>query len=334
MERQKAAENKAKYTGVSASQMRAGAVGFGSTQSMSSARGFDRHDFSRSGDTTRNSFGSSQFGASGFGSASFTGRDSGFQTEQFDGHTSLGLDVNPDSPVRATQERIASMKFSESKKTVLAEPSPKASKTPGKKKLSDVKANPRIAASLGLKVTSSVSSSVKKTAQGIKENESKDSTDDVPDLLGELGGEQEPQAAVAEMSSISPDVLGLTDAPPVQESTVFEKKEDNNWDPFSELTTNKGRKADAPLPEDLFANVSMPTLAPEGMNTQASMGQSLPHQGGRNLTQNAPSSTAKAFDPFGVHSATHHVTLSSGVGAQGMIKPDTEEKDPFADLLG
>ena len=143
-ERAKAAENKAKYTGVSASQMSSGAVGFGST-SM------------RGGGIQSSSFSRPEEDPSSFGASTGSSRPARLVDEG-------AVQKKPSPPsfkvssVQATQARIASMKISERSKTYNDTDGSK----PMKKKLSDVKANPKIAASLGLKIASPPTSSSSK----------------------------------------------------------------------------------------------------------------------------------------------------------------------------
>lgn len=166
-ERAKAAENKAKYTGVSASQMKSGAVGFGSTSRSGS--GFQSSSISRPVAEP------STFGPS---SPSFVPTSSPSQSV-VNALEKMPPDENfRSSPVHATQARIASMKITERSSSY----EESDEKKPTRKKLSDVKANPKIAASLGLKIVTP-----SKSAPPPQANQPVVVTEPSPlDLLGEL----------------------------------------------------------------------------------------------------------------------------------------------------
>jgi len=157
-ERRKAAENKAKYSGYSASQMRTGGggggggfgVGVGSrtttTTTMKNPSSYD-DGYDGDGQSTRRQ--GSMGGDLALG-------DEGVRGPKLD-------------PVSATQARIASMKISNRE---VQYDDPVDDGKPAKKKLSDVRANPKIAASLGLKVAAAPASvdsaKPKVTATGAK----------------------------------------------------------------------------------------------------------------------------------------------------------------------
>lgn len=288
-ERQKAAENKAKYTGVSASQMRAGATGFGSS---TRSGGFHSSSLTRPGE------------GSAPRSQSFRSQSSTNPTSfSLGGQTSEGRDVSPPmasksfsstrqeeeiSPVRATQARIAKM--------ALSSPSTEeTSKRTPKKKLSDVKANPKIAASLGLKMP--VASA--------------------PPATTSRGGTDEPSSGDNPL-----DLLGSLDVPAAtndQDSAHIEKTaQQPAWDPFggnssvdvpSTSPQPQKTKASAPLPEDIFASLSNPNdVVPQNQNAMFS----------------EPPKVEDVFDPFNTGVATQQVQPAPAA---------SEKKDPFADLL-
>ena len=140
-ERRKAAENKAKYSGYSASQMRTASGGGGEGGSGASrVTGFG----------SDGGYGASQRTARPTSSGHVSPPSPRREPQShaggdlaIDGHDMPALD-----PVSATQARIASMKIS-SRELHYDDP---VEDKPTKKKLSDIRANPKIAASLGLKV--------------------------------------------------------------------------------------------------------------------------------------------------------------------------------------
>lgn len=213
-ERAKAAENKAKYTGVSASQMRSGSVGFGS-KSMNATSGgaFDRSSLSRPGGDCAP--GQAVFGVTS-GSLSSTSHGPGFggPHDRVDPVSSESVI----SPVTATQARIASMKLSERSTLHVDGEDTKPSST--KKRLSDVKANPKIAASLGLKVASpSKSSDIERSVMRPERKEASP-----VDLLGELEDPaREPK-----------DVLQ-------EQDTAWNPFGDDEKDPFNTMKGNESR---------------------------------------------------------------------------------------------
>lgn len=157
-ERRKAAENKAKYSGYSASQMRMGAgggggggsgggggrmTGFGSGGAGSRDAGYGRETsgFSSASKITTATSGSTSVSPSAKQRA-HAGGDLAFGG--LDEHEGPTLD-----PISATQARIAGMKIANRE---LHYDDPVEEETRTKKKLSDVRANPKIAASLGIKI--------------------------------------------------------------------------------------------------------------------------------------------------------------------------------------
>mmetsp|Transcript_6694 Transcript_6694/g.13298 ORF Transcript_6694/g.13298 Transcript_6694/m.13298 type:complete len:445 (-) Transcript_6694:87-1421(-) len=291
-ERQKAAENKAKYTGVSASQMRAGATGFGSS---TRSGGFHSSSLTRPGE------------GSAPRSQSFRSQSSTNPTSfSLGGQTSEERDVSPPmasksfsstrqeeeiSPVRATQARIAKM--------ALSSPSTEeTSKRTPKKKLSDVKANPKIAASLGLKMP--VASAPPATTSRGGTDEKPSSGDNPMDLLGTL------------------DVPAATSD---QDSSHAEKAaQQPAWDPFggnssvdvpSTSPQPQKTEASAPLPEDIFASLSNPNdVIPQNQNAV--------------FSEPPKEKVEDVFDPFNTGVATQQVQPAPAA---------SEKKDPFADLL-
>lgn len=201
------------------------------------------------------------------------------------------------SPVRATQARIAKM--------ALSSPSTEeTSKRTPKKKLSDVKANPKIAASLGLKMP--VASAAPPPAAATT---SKGGTDEQPS------------------SGDNPlDLLGTLDIPAAtsdQGSTHVEKSaQQPAWDPFggdgnipadvpSTSPQPHKKEANAPLPEDIFASLSSSNDI--GAQNQNTMFSEPPQE-----------KVEDVFDPFNTGVATQQVQPAPAA---------SEKKDPFADLL-
>lgn len=225
-ERRKAAENKAKYTGVSGSQMRAGGPGFGNAPSRGTSGGFNRSSLIRPGDANRENRSSSGF--DGFGSQA-GGR---FRDERPSEPVGAQLEFD-DSPgsqdvVRATQARIASMKLSEKKFQSPTSDSGEQKKPPGKK-LSDVKANPKIAASLGLKVPSPQSKASRNVG---KQDAPVEKEEDVFDLLGQLD----------------------TPVPETDNFNNGQQADQDEWNPFEAPSQEKSSGA-GPLSEDLFSSL-------------------------------------------------------------------------------
>lgn len=236
-ERQKAAENKAKYTGVSASQMRTGTTGFGNS---TRSGGFHSSSLTRPGEGSApraQSFrAQASANPSSFSLGGNTREGSGISPSMSKSVSSTRQEEDI-SPVRATQARIA--------KLALSSPSAEdtSSKRTPKKKLSDVKANPKIAASLGLKMPVAPSTG----AASSRGTEEKPSHDDNPlDLLSTL------------------DFPAATDQESIQADNATRKP---SWDPFGgadnssahvALTAPEPKKIEesAPLPEDIFASLS------------------------------------------------------------------------------
>jgi epsin len=233
-ERAKAAENKAKYTGVSASQMRSGAVGFGSTSVSSGGS----HVSSFSMPAREPSSPPGTFSGSSLRPTAVAKLDSFEQEKPPD-----SFKVNS---VQATQARIASLKISERSKTY-ADPD---DKKPMKKKLSDVKANPKIAASLGLKIASPSKASPSKPATAPAPNKpAADATPSPLDLLAELDNpvvDAEPQDVKS--SHIIVDNTTTTNGKDPFLSLVGEttKRPETTSDPFATLMTGTEPVASQP----------------------------------------------------------------------------------------
>ena len=303
-ERNKAAENKAKYTGVSAAQMRSG-YGFGNAPSNRTG-GFDRAALERPGQPRSEGFRSGGFGSSrGHVVSMDSSRTSPPLTtsSSFGSDAMSGLGRRDEDPIVATQDRIAKMKLQEAK---AAMPQKKAadegSKSTGKKKLSDVRANPKIAKSLGLKLPTG-------SAQKPKNESTK-------------------PAGMPEAGTSDLDLLGTLEVPSVSEtqgSTEVERNETTSadaWNPFEESnpvsTLDQTPVVDAsisgkhgPLPADMFSDFEAP----------------------KSNTGFAPGSTSNdntgiAFDPFST--STEHQEARKSSAANSQV---SASKDPFADLL-
>lgn len=158
-EREKAKANRAKYVGVSASEMRSGGFGRGS----SSFGGGSSSGFGGGAGSTQRTFGSSGLGggSSGFGGGSTSfgraGRGSSWDDAEEDYHyiskraaAAEGSSPDPTAPdpVAATRARIDALRLSHGSSRAEAEEKAEQQR----KRLTDVKVNPKIAASLGLKV--------------------------------------------------------------------------------------------------------------------------------------------------------------------------------------
>ena len=288
-ERRKAAENKAKYSGYSASQMRTAASG---------------------------SSGASVGGASrmtGFGS------DGGLATPQRSlspphptnvspptrstMHTHVGGDLAVDAhdmphldPVSATQARIATMKIS-NKELHYDDP---VEEKPAKKKLSDVKANPKIAASLGLKIAPSPKKTQPVSRDGrVSSGATTRGTTSTPvgapdkDLLGSM------EASKAEESNDAWDPFGEMEQVGAKEAGTKERATTSvAFDPFSTLDESL-----APAPASKPSGVQ--TISPD------------------------PFAPLQSPDPF---AALQGASMPSTTTAQ-LAEKKEEKADPFADLL-
>ena len=223
-ERDKAAENKAKYTGVSAAQMRSGATGFGSTSSISSVRsgGFDRSSLTRPGEPRSTSFRSTNSASNQHQSGDLS---SGYTTSPVSTAPKVADTSRVDS-IRATQARIARMNLSEAASSYEEEPN-----KPSKKKLSDVKANPKIAASLGLKIAPPSSSAT--PAPSAQPKPTNITASETLDLLADL------------------------DSNIATKSDAADKKEET-WNPFGDDTA----PTVAPRTADPFAGLDVAPPAP------------------------------------------------------------------------
>ena len=251
-ERRKAAENKAKYSGYSASQMRTAAP---SGSSMGGA-GVSRMTGFGSGSGSGSGSGVGGYGAPqrtempassthvAPSNARRTPRAHAGGDLAIDGHDMPALD-----PLSATQARIASMKIS-SKELHYDDP---VEDKPAKKKLSDIRANPKIAASLGLKVAAPPAN----TAVVAKSKNKAPAVGDA--ATGAMTG-----------GTTSDDLLGSL-------GTADASEPNEAWDPFGEAaeqgTTSKvfdndpfttlGGPLDAPAPRAPTA----PTAANTAANT-------------------------------------------------------------------
>lgn len=306
-ERNKAAENKAKYTGVSSAEMRAG-YGFGNAPS-SRTSGFDRAALERPGQSRSESFGSGGFGSSqGHVVSMESSRPSpALKSSSFGSDAMSGLGRHdPQDPIVATQDRITKMKIQEAK---AAMPPKKATdeggvKSSGKKKLSDVRANPKIAKSLALKLPA-VSAAQKKSESTKPGDMIEAGTSDL-DLLG---------------------ILEVPSATETQSTTVVQRNETTStdaWNPFEESnpvsaldqppvidnvpTTTSGQND--PLPADMFCDFE----APQPITGLASA-----------PTGSVSTNNGDVFDPFSVK-----VEHQGNSASKSQV---STEKDPFADLL-
>ncbi len=254
-ERRKAAENKAKYSGYSASQMRTGGGGGGFGGGVGGGVG------SRTTTTTTATMKnpSSYDGFFGDGQSTRERRQG-----NMGGDLALGDegDRGPKlDPVSATQARIASMKISNRE---VQYDDPVDDGKPAKKKLSDVRANPKIAASLGLKVAaapaSADSAKPKGTATGSAGHGAVDllgtgSGDAATgrgennagawDPFGEAEGGAAATAAAKEEEAVF-DPFAVLDAPSKPAAAV---------DPFAAVVAAPSPKTETTKGDELFADL-------------------------------------------------------------------------------
>jgi len=299
-ERRKAAENKAKYSGYSANQMRT-AASSGSSVGRSDASRVTGFGSGRSGSANVSrggGYSGSQRTTRPSSSTHMTPSNAPREPQAhvggdlaIDGHGMPALD-----PVSATQARIASMKIS-SKELHYDDP---VEDKPAKKKLSDIRANPKIAASLGLKVAAPT----EKTA-------STGQTNKAPALDDAAKTKTDVMAAVmTDGGTTSDDILCGLD-------TVGAPESNEAWDPFGEAA-GQGMisQTSEVFHDDPFAAVGgpldvPPSLAPTGITKPAA--QSTP------------------LDPFAVSQSSD----PSAVQRSNMPEKRAEKSkaDPFADLL-
>ncbi|GAB4817376.1 hypothetical protein N2152v2_004422 [Parachlorella kessleri] len=319
-ERQKAKANKAKYTGVSAAEMRSG--GFGSSNS-----GFGNGGGStsfRSGPSTQRMYSSSGAGGggggSGLGGGLSSSRGSGFGSSGSGGvlggggHSSsfsrggrvsqedveedyhyiskraTGSEEGESDPVAATRARIDALKVSGK-----ADNDEKAAaEGEQRKKLADVKVNPKIAASLGLKFAAPTPAVAAPASQPAA---APAAASNQVNLLGGLTDDPAPAAA----STSATDFFDAL-AAPAATTAAAAPANGGGWDAFAGLaapTAAVEPKAAAGAGGwDAFGGTSMAPAAPAAAGAGSA---AMDLFGG--LEAPAPASSAPAFDPFATTAA-------------------------------
>jgi len=341
-EREKAKANKAKYKGVSAAEMRmgGGSSGFGSGSAGSGRRGFDPSSLQRPGEPKRTTSG---FGSSGIGTAS-SGRDFGADSFNGGGRSSVpdrysvsgtasagsfessprghhpGAGASSGDAVAATRARIEQLKLQErASGGATGKAGVEGDAAGGKKRLTDVKVNPKIAASLGLKVAPPA----QKGASGPPPPVG------VPGEVDLLGGLEDPEPAPAVAAAPGTDTNGGWDAfggdAPAAAPAPFEAF---GTSPSQSASKGASPVAKAPLPEDIFADL---TGLSKPMQPMAAVSSGNRPAGASLLSSGSPLATAAAGPASGSGGVADFADFSSVPAA-----PATQHapaKDPFADLL-
>ncbi|KAL6777592.1 hypothetical protein ACKKBG_A14885 [Auxenochlorella protothecoides x Auxenochlorella symbiontica] len=249
--------------------------------------------------------------------------------------------------VAATRARIESLRASRGAAAAAAARStgPGAGAEEGKRRLlADTRVDPRIAASLGLKLAAAQPAARAPALAGeadgrpgpesggaTRQHASSDDAVSLPgpglDLLGDLVGEDAPapmpQPAADPFDPFAPAGLADEDAGPPRDA----------WDAFAPGPTPPGptplaaaSNARAPLPEDAFSSLSLgsPGAGPPALGAVPSGLGALPPVAPLVPTQKPAPQAASSFGSM----------LSAG--GYGLSTPDTRSSkpDPFADLLG
>lgn len=348
-EREKARANKAKYTGVSAAEMRGGGFGSGggggfSSGAGSSGRRFDPASLVRPGQPTpgSSSFSSSSSfgGGSGTGGRTYTGGggSAGYVGYGNEGASSRGRASGPASPSaggggRDTAARADALEATRARiEKLRAQAGPIESgehgdrHAPAKKKLTDVRVNPKIAASLGLKP---VTAAPRPAASSSFSATSRSPAAPEIDLLGGL---DDPEPALAASAVVDAggdgggwDAFGeaavAPDAPVADPFAILEAAPAPSAPVAAASPPAAGHAMPVPprgaLSEDLFADLTGLDLN----KPQAPMGVKSPSAA-------SPAAGASA-DPFGF------ADFSAAPAAPAApLAAAPAVKDPFSDLLG
>ncbi|PRW45169.1 ENTH domain-containing [Chlorella sorokiniana] len=256
-EREKAKANRAKYRGVSADQMRS-----------SSFAGAGSSSFGRVSHTA----GSLQLGGSSFsggGGGGLSRRTDSYDETEQDSHyiskrtgsTSAtaeapsagcagGAGGSGDDPVAATRARIEKLKLS----GTVASEDKEAAADHGKKKLTDVRVNPKIAASLGLKIP------VQPPPAAARPPAAQPAATAAAAEIDLLGGLEEPAAPApapaAPAAAPAFDPFAAPAAPAQQQ-----QQQQPSWDAFGAPAA----AAPAAAPLDLLGGLNSPTPAPAAL---------------------------------------------------------------------
>jgi len=381
-EREKAKANSAKYTGVSAADMRGGGGGFGSDGRSSfgggggggGSRGFDPALLVRPGQPAPSNYGSSSssggLGSSrgGFGGGGSAGGGGSTSFRQFETHgsssssafgraepaplsstTAATSAASRDDALEATRARIEKLKMETASSTTAAQGGKKSFNSElgsNKKKLTDVKVNPKIAASLGLKTVVAAPSkssaaplfgegAASVSAEAAAGHNNNSSSNEI-DLLGGLI--DDPIADPADISNVDnglsvSDIGGWAAFGDASSAGVYVPSASADGDPFalpgppSSSSSPKPTAAAVPartaLPEDAFSDLT-------GLNKRLQ-----PMGVGKKSPGASPKAGAHAGgDPFGGGFADFSAAPMANTSAQpAAAAPQAAGNDPFADLL-
>lgn len=322
-EREKAKVNRSKYRGVSSSDIRSG---YGSTTSSSPSyhSSFDRSSLVRPGTRDRASasdglqgFGSTAHSAPSLSSTSYEYQSKSFSAYgEIDGSqksfatSSVSTRREFDS-ISATRERIEKLRL-ENEEKGLSKTSPRmdssrkhlsdkggSSPLSQKKKLTDVKVNPKIAASLGLKASvPGTSVQEDQNSQKAQERSSRNSPDTAAvDLLVGLKDD------ISDASEQSKGIAANNPSRIQSDPKVVGGGSNQDWDAFAEIERNTAAQTTDPF--DLLVAESSTT----SMSTSA---------GGVGV--------GKAVDSA--------LQTTSGNGLSMMAKREALPEDAFADIVG
>lgn len=323
-ERAKAHANKAKYTVVSASAMRMGGnTSFSSSVATGGGKRFDSTMLVRPSRASGSTAADGDFGSGLDSRAPRTSSGGGFPPRSPDGKSIGSSSRSPSlSPrneggsdaVAATRARIEKLKLeADRKEGQVGSKSGVHDQEAGKKKLTDVRVNPRIAASLGLKPVPQKRvdpAPAGQSAAGLVEG----------DLLGGLDDDTTPasqNASNGQPANAVWDAFAGTSTGPTAPGPAT--------DPFSELASRNsatqagGANSRAALPEDIFSDLAgLPKATPTAM-----LSPKVFHG------PPGPQSHTPAVG-FGEFSS---VGDAGGVGVKVASTLAPPEKDPFADLF-
>jgi epsin len=381
-EREKARANRAKYTGVSAADMRGGGGGggFGSDGRSSfggggggGSRRFDPASLVRPGQPAPSNHGSLSSSGGGLGSSSFGGGSGSYSGgggggssssfRQFDAPSSSSSfgkrDPASASPpavsaasrndaLEATRARIEKLKMESAASSAAAGAGGKKSFSSelgsSKKKLTDVKVNPKIAASLGLKPV--VAAPPKTTASGAAAPAAavaSTNTHNEVDLLGGLIDDEVTAPAMDAVDNGSNDNNGGWDAFGDTSSATVPSAGSAAaaaaFDPFAAPASASSPKPPAAaaaavptrtaLPEDAFSDLTGLNKVLQPMGSKKSPGASPLAAG----VGGASPGGSGGGDPFGGFADFSAAPTSNIAAAAAQPAAPAATNNPFVDLL-
>lgn len=281
IEREKAKANRSKYRGVSAAEMRGG--GFGNKPASMyggiGGHGSSSVSTSRPGDSWGAPSISPKANRPSYSYSSELEQPT-FKSAPSDFHhispakpaeSNVG---NEEDAVAATQKRIEKLRLAkaEEEKRVASQ---MAKEVAGKKKLTDVKVNPKIAASLGLKPVFAPSAPVAATSNP---------GDSYPDLLAVDNGNN--RAASEGILPTQPPASALED---------LLGSDNGGWDAFG--SSNAQQNVEAPLTLDPFSALDVPPVTSLDLFAAAQVSQKPPQSLSPSLMQQKKTNVDKK-DPF------------------------------------